>query len=418
MITTLQSQLESLKKASYQLQLSSTAQRNNALKKIKTVLLKNTPLILKANKKDLAKMDEGNPMRDRLLLDEKRIKNICSEIDTVIKLPDPLNKVLEEATPPSKIHIKKITVPLGVIGVIYESRPNVTIDVTALCIKSGNAVLLRGGSDAYESNKVLTRLIHQALKSSDLPEHSVQLLEPNRELVTEMMKANGYLDLIIPRGSMGLIQMVRENSTVPTIETGASVVHTFVDESADLDMACDIVHNEKTRRPSVCNAVDTVLVHQKIAKKFLEKLAKKMSPSDTILHCDEKAFSLLKKIYPAENLLADAEKQYDREFLSLQMNIRIVKNIDDAITHIRKYSLKHSESIVTKNKKNADQFLQEIDAACVYVNTSTAFSDGAQFGLGTEIGISTQKLHARGPMGLRELTSYKWLVSSKGLIRK
>src|SRR5690606_10780091 len=217
MITTLQSQLESLKKASYQLQLSSTAQRNNAHKKIKTVLLKNTPLILKANKKDLAKMDEGNPMHDRLLLDEKRIKNICSEIDTVIKLPDPLNKVLEEATPPSKIHIKKITVPLGVIGVIYESRPNVTIDVTALCIKSGNAVLLRGGSDAYESNKVLTRLIHQALKSSDLREHSVQLLEPNRELVTEMMKANGYLDLIIPRGSMGLIQMVRENSTVPTI---------------------------------------------------------------------------------------------------------------------------------------------------------------------------------------------------------
>lgn len=418
MTTSLQKQLEQLKKASYQLQLSTSAQRNKALKKMKESLLKNIPAILKANKKDLEKMEENNPMRDRLVLDEKRIKSICSEIDTIIKLPDPLNKVLEDYTPPSKIQIKKVTVPLGVIGVIYESRPNVTIDVTALCLKSGNAVLLRGGSDAYESNKVLTKLIHSALKSSDLPEQSVQLLEPNRELVAEMMKANGYLDLIIPRGSMGLIQMVRENSTVPTIETGASVVHTFIDESADLDMACNIVHNEKTRRPSVCNAVDTVLVHQKIAKKLLEKLAEKMKPSDTLLHCDDEAYGILKKHYPPENLTTDAHRQYDREYLSLQMNVRLVKNIDEAIAHIRTYSLKHSESIVTKNKKNADKFLREIDAACVYVNTSTAFSDGAQFGLGSEIGISTQKLHARGPMGLRELTSYKWLISSKGLIRK
>ncbi|MGE3278464.1 MAG: glutamate-5-semialdehyde dehydrogenase [Candidatus Altimarinota bacterium] len=413
----LQTQLEKLKKASYQLQLSSTSQRNKALKNIKTTLLNNIPSILRANKKDLAKMDDANPLRDRLLLTEERIHSICREIDTIIKLPDPLNRVLEEYTPPSKIHLKKVSVPLGCVGVIYESRPNVTIDVTALCLKSGNTILLRGGSDAYESNKILTKLIHEALEKSDIPKESVQLLKPDRELVTAMMKANQYLDLIIPRGSMSLIQIVREQSTVPTIETGASVVHTFVDESADLDMACTIVHNEKTRRPSVCNAVDTVLVHQKIAATFLKKLAQKMSRSDTILHCDKKAYELLKTHYPKENLTADADQQYDREFLSLQMNIHLVKSIDEAIAHIRQYSLKHSESIVTKNKKNADQFLHEVDAACVYVNTSTAFSDGAQFGLGAEIGISTQKLHARGPMGLRELTSYKWLVSSKGNIR-
>jgi len=411
-------QLKSLKKSSYELQLSTTSQRNKALKKIKETLLKNIPTILKANKKDLAKMEENNPMRDRLFLDEKRIKSICSEIDVIIKLPDPLNKILEEYDAPSKIHLKKVSVPLGCIGVIYESRPNVTIDVTALCLKSGNSILLRGGRDAYESNKVIVKLIHEALKHSDLPKEAVQLLAPNRELVSEMMKANAYLDLIIPRGSMSLIQMVRENSTVPTIETGASVVHTFVDETADLELGCKIVHNEKTRRPSVCNAVDTVLIHEKIAPAFLKKLAEKMKPSDTILHTEKKAYEMLKDHYPKENLKPDADQNYDREFLSLQMNLRLVKNIDEAIEHIRTYSLKHSESIVTKNKKNAEKFLNEVDAACVYVNTSTAFSDGAQFGLGSEIGISTQKLHARGPMGLRELTSYKWLVSSNGLIRK
>jgi glutamate-5-semialdehyde dehydrogenase len=232
-----------------------------------------------------------------------------------------------------------------------------------------------------------------------------------------MMTANQYLDLIIPRGSQGLIHFVRENSTVPTIETGASVVHTFVDESADFEMACYIIHNEKTRRPSVCNTVDTVLVHQKIAKTFLPLLGKVMRESDAILHADAAAFGILKKYYPKENLHADADKHYDREFLSLQMNIHLVKDLDEAIAHIRQYSLKHSESIVTESKKNADQFLREVDAACVFVNTSTAFSDGAQFGLGSEIGISTQKLHARGPMGLRELTSYKWLITSNGLIR-
>jgi glutamate-5-semialdehyde dehydrogenase len=414
---TLQKQLEHLKKASYKLQLSTTSQRNKALKKIKETLLKNIPIILKANKKDLAKMEENNPMRDRLFLDEKRIKSICSEIDVIIKLPDPLNRILEEYDAPSKIHLKKVSVPLGCIGVIYESRPNVTIDVTALCLKSGNGILLRGGSDAYESNKILVKLIHEALESTDIPKEAVQLLAPDRELVSEMMKANAYLDLIIPRGSMSLIQMVRENSTVPTIETGASVVHTFVDETADLEMACEIVHNEKTRRPSVCNSLDTVLIHEKIAPKFLKKLAEKMKPSDTILHTDKKIYEMLKDQYPKENLKADAEQNYDREFLSLQMNLHLVKNIDEAIEHIRTFSLKHSESIVTKNKKNAEKFLNEVDAACVYVNTSTAFSDGAQFGLGSEIGISTQKLHARGPMGLRELTSYKWLVTSKGAIR-
>ena len=413
----LKSQLSSLKQASFTLQLSTKEQRNTALRKIKKTLLENIPKILKANQKDLAKINENDPLYDRLLLNDSRIKNICSEIETVISLPDPLERVLEEYNAPSGIHLRKVSVPLGCIGVIYEARPNVSIDVASLCLKSGNAVLLRGSSNAYESNKTLVNLIHQSLKASEISKDSVQLLAPERKLADEMMQANEYLDLIIPRGGQNLIKRVRENSTVPIIETGASVIHTFVDESADFTMALNIIHNEKTRRPGVCNAADTVLVHENIAGNFLPKLAKKMKASQTVLHCDRESFKILKPEYPVTLLKNDAANHYSTEFLSLQMNIHIVKNIDEAISHIRKYSLKHSESIVTKDKSNEEKFQREVDAACVYVNTSTAFSDGAQYGLGAEIGISTQKLHARGPMGLRELCSYKWLVNSEGLIR-
>jgi len=414
----IQSQLESLKKASFHLQLSSDEARNGALELIKETLLSHIPKILEANIRDLEKMEKDNPLYDRLLLNEERVKGICDELDTIISLEDPLGKILEEHDAPSGIHLKKLSVPLGCIGVIYEARPNVTIDVTSLCLKSGNAVMLRGSSNAYESNIKLVELIHQALEKSEIPADSVQLLDPDRELVGEMMKADEYLDLIIPRGGKSLIQRVRENSSVPTIETGASVVHTFIDESAKQDMALNIIHNEKTRRPSVCNAVDTVLVHQAVSQDFLAKLAERMKESETILHCDPESYELLQNHYPEELIKNDADNNYSTEFLSLEMNIHIVKDIDDAIKHIQKYSLKHSESIVTEDEANADKFLKEVDAACVYHNTSTAFSDGAQFGLGAEIGISTQKLHARGPMALRELTSYKWHISSNGLIRK
>lgn len=410
-------QLENLKEASYTLQSSSFEQRNHALKLIKQALLKNQSEIIAANKKDLEKMGEDDPLYDRLLLSEDRIAGICQEIDTVINLDDPLGRKLEEYDVPSGLHLKKVSVPLGVIGVIYEARPNVTVDVTSLCLKSGNCVLLRGSSNAYESNKALVKIIQQALEDSEIPTNSIALLEPDRKLAQQMMKADQYLDLIIPRGSASLIQTVRAESSVPTIETGASVVHTFVDESADIHMACDIIFNEKTRRPSVCNSLDTVLVHQNIAEAFLPELTKTFLESGTVFNCDEKSYQIIKDLYPAEQTTANANQYFDKEFLSLEMNVAFVESLDEAIEHIRKYSLKHSESIVTSDEVNAQKFLQEVDAACVYVNTSTAFSDGAQFGLGAEIGISTQKLHARGPMGLKELTSYKWLVTSDGKVR-
>lgn len=410
--------LKGLQLASYELQKSSEEQRNRALKLIKEQLLTDDSSILKANQEDLKKMSTDDPLFDRLLLNEDRLKGICQELETVISLPDPLGKTLDEYDAPSGIHLKKMTVPIGIIGVIYEARPNVTVDVTALCLKSGNVILLRGSSSAYESNQALVRSIQTALQASDLPADAVQLLAPDHELAGEMMKADEYLDLIIPRGGRSLIERVRKESTVPTIETGASVVHTFIDDTADIEMACDIVFNEKTRRVSVCNALDTILVHEAAAHAFLPALAQRFLDSQVKIHADERCFELLKDHYPSELVQKDASQHFDHEFLALEMNVIIVKDINEAIAHIRKYSLKHSESIVTQSKEHAQQFQQEVDAACVYVNTSTAFSDGAQFGLGAEIGISTQKLHARGPMALKELCSYKWLIESHGLTRK
>lgn len=410
-------QLETLKAAAYELQLSSKNARNKALRIMRRELLENMPQILKANAKDLKKMDPSDPLYDRLLLTEERIKGMSKDLQTVLKLADPLNQVLEKRKTKSGLKLRKVSVPIGVIGVIYEARPNVTIDISALCLKSGNGVLLRGSKSAYESNKALVKVIQGALKKAGIPPKAIQLLEPDRKLVKDMMTANDYLDLIIPRGGQSLIQRVRKESTVPTIETGASVVHTYVDKSADLQMALDIIHNEKTRRPSVCNSLDTVLLHKSLKEAFLPQLADKMRESQTVIHADKACFDILRYYYDQDLLTKDAPKHYGREFLGLEMNIRIVKDLDEAIAHIRSYSLKHSESIVTGTKTHARRFEREVDAACVYVNTSTAFSDGAQFGLGAEVGISTQKTHARGPMGLRELTIYKWLIESKGKTR-
>lgn len=400
------------------LALTSLEARNSVLRFLHDELLANKKIILQANEKDVKRKDPNDPLLDRLLLTEKRIEGMSSELMTVIGLPDPLGKVLEEYVPPSGIQIKKVSVPIGVIAVIYESRPNVTIDVASLCLKSGNSVILRGGSDAYETNRTLTKLIQVALKKAALPTNSVTLLDPDRKKLEKLVRSHDQVDVIIPRGGASLIKWVRENATVPVIETGASVVHTFVDESADPAMACRIILNEKTRRPSVCNAVDTILIHEQCAKNFLPKLATTMLPSETLLHTDQKSYSILKACYPKKLLKKDARQHFATEFLSLEMNVRLVPGIDEALRHIRTYSLKHSESIVTRDEGNARRFQEEVDAACVYVNTSTAFSDGAQFGLGSEIGISTQKLHARGPMGLEALTSYKWLITSAGKIRK
>ncbi len=413
----LKDQLESLKKASYELQSSTEDQRNEALQHIQKALITHELEILEANQKDLSSMAPEDPLFDRMELTSERLQDIANDISNVSKLPDPIGKVLEKSTGPSGIDLQKVSVPLGVIGVIFEARPNVTVDVSTLCIKSGNAVLLRGSKNAYESNKALVKVIQNALEQSPLPKDVVQLLPPEHELATEMMKANEYLDLIIPRGGKNLIQRVRDHATVPTIETGASVVHTYIDQSADLEMAATICHNEKTRRPSVCNALDTILVHQNILVEFLAVLAEKLHDSHTIIHADQPCFDILNNLYDPSRLHHDAHKHFDHEFLALEMNVISVSSSDEAIEHIRKYSLKHSESIITSDKAEAQKFQKQVDAACVYVNTSTAFSDGAQFGLGAEIGISTQKLHARGPMGLKELTSYKWLISSDGLTR-
>lgn len=414
----LKNQLELLKEASYSLQCNSEAERNEALELIQKELLSNKELILEANQKDLKEMDLKDPLYDRMELNSERLETIANDIRTVAQLPDPLGILIEKSTGPSGIHLQKISVPLGVIGVIYEARPNVTVDVSTLCIKSGNAVMLRGSSNAYHSNTALVSVIQKALEKSSVPRDCIQLLPPERELVSEMMKADQYLDLIIPRGGKKLIDLVRKESTVPTIETGASVVHSFIDESADLEMAVNIVLNEKTRRPSVCNALDTILVHENILVEFLGHLAEAFHDTHTIIHADQACFDILNNLYDPARLKNDAHEHFDHEFLALEMNVISVKSIEQAIEHIRKHSLKHSESIVTKDAENAKIFQTQVDAACVYVNTSTAFSDGAQFGLGAEIGISTQKLHARGPMGIRELTSYKWLVESDGLTRE
>ncbi len=410
--------LSKTKNASYSLNLLSFQKRNSILKEIAKQLKKNAKKIITDNKKDLKKYSKDHPLHDRLLLNQERIKGIISDIQNVIKLPDPLNRILEKKNLKNGMHLKKITVPLGVIGIIYEARPNVTIDAAVLCIKSGNAVVLRGASDCIHSNKILVKLMKDALKKHKIPEDCIQLYPPDRSYVPDFLKANEYIDVIIPRGSEKLIQMTRKNASVPVIETGAGVVHTFVDESCNLKKSSEIVFNAKVHRPSVCNALDTAIIHEKIYRKFLPELAVRLKEKKVEIRADNKAHSILCKIYPKALLKKAKESDYGKEYLSLKMSIKVVKNIDEALEHIRKYSSKHTEAILTKNISHQKRFLSEVDAAAVFVNASTRFTDGAQFEIGAEIGISTQKLHARGPMGLNELTSYKWQIIGKNHIRK
>ncbi|EKB50737.1 glutamate-5-semialdehyde dehydrogenase [Cecembia lonarensis] len=371
------------------------------------------PEILDANQQDLAKMDPKDPKYDRLLLTEERIMSILGEVKQVKNLPCPLGHILEKKILENGLELRKISVPLGVLGVIYEARPNVTFDVFCLALKSGNALVLKGGSDAAHSNKAIMKIIHQALEKNGISTAAFLLLPPDRKATQALLEAIGYVDIIIPRGSQSLIDFVRTNAKVPVIETGAGIVHTYIDETADLEKGKTIILNAKTRRPSVCNSLDCLIIQQNRLKDLSQFIAPLLE-KNVLIYADEKAFHALPS-HPCIQLAGN--EHFGTEFLSLKMAIKTVENLDKALEHIAQYSSKHSEAIISESPENIDRFLNEVDAAAVYANASTAFTDGNQFGLGAEIGISTQKLHARGPMALNELTSYKWVVRGHGQIR-
>lgn len=373
-------------------------------------------LILAANQLDLDRMSDSDPKYDRLKLSSERLFGITDDMRRIATMPSPLGLELDERSLPNGLDIKRISVPLGVIGVIYEARPNVTVDVFALCIKSGNVCLLKGGSDAEASNTALVNIIRDELSKAQLPTDSIQLLPSDRSATEALLQATEFVDVIIPRGSQALIHYVRNHAKVPVIETGAGIVHTYIDASADLPTAAKIITNAKTRRVSVCNALDCLLIHESRLIDLYE-LVSELSSHDVLLYADEASYAQLEGVYPDELLKHAEPHHFGTEFLSYKMAIKTVGGLHEAIEHISRYSSKHSEAIITENKEHAAYFQRAVDAAVVYVNTSTAFTDGAQFGLGAEIGISTQKLHARGPMGLAELTSYKWLVKSDGATR-
>jgi len=370
--------------------------------------------IINANKKDLAKQDPASERNDRLMLNEQRIKNIANSIRKVSKLPNPSGVILAQRTLENGLKLRKISVPLGVAAAIYESRPNVTFDIAALCLRSQNGCVLKGSSEAEHTNQASIKLIKKVLKQNGINPDCITLLPSARETVNELFTATKYIDVLIPRGSDGLIQFVRKNSLVPVIETGAGVCHVYVEKEADLKKAVNIVYNAKVSRPSVCNAMDTLLVDAPVAKELLTQLAPLLEKDKVEIFADAKSYSILKN-YPYINKAS--EEDFGREFLSLKCAIKVVKNIDEALEHISRYSTKHSEAIVSKNKQHCERFMLEVDAAAVYTNASTRFTDGEEFGLGAEIGISTQKLHARGPFALEKLVTEKWLLSGNGQIR-
>lgn len=384
------------------------------LKMLAALLEENAGRLLKANAKDLAKQGPDNPRTDRLLLNEKRIRGIARSIRKVSNLPNPAGQLLEKKTLPNGILLEKRTVPLGVVGAIYESRPNVTFDIAALCLRSQNACLLKGSMEADHTNREAVRIIKKALKANEMDPDCVTLLPPEREVVQELFTATRYIDVIIPRGSDGLIRYVRENSRVPVIETGAGVCHLYIEQEADMNKALDIAVNAKVSRPSVCNSMDALLVDQAIAPAFLTRLAPLFMEYKVDIMAESKAHKLLKG-YPF--LHKASPEDFGQEFLRLACAVKVVNGMDDALRHIREYSTRHSEAIVSANKKQTDRFLREVDAAAVYSNASTRFTDGEEFGLGAEIGISTQKLHARGPFALEKLITEKWILKGDGQIR-
>lgn len=390
-------------------------QKDAALEAIAAALEAHTEEILEANREDLSAAEKNGMSRslmDRLALNEKRVQGMADGVRQVKAQPDPVGQVLEGGVRPNGLRIEKIAVPLGVIGIIYEARPNVTADAAALCLKAGNAVILRGGKEAFRSNQAIAKVMRDAVETTGLPRDSIQLVQDtSRASSIEMMGLTGYLDVLIPRGGAGLIRAVVENSHVPVIETGVGNCHVYVDDAADMQMASDIIFNAKTSRPSVCNAIETVLVHQDIAREFLPVMKKKLDEKQVEIRGCEKTREILPECVPA------CEEDWSTEYLDYILAVKVVDSLDDAMAHIAKYSSGHSECIVTENYRNAERFLSEVDAAAVYVNASTRFTDGGEFGLGAEIGISTQKLHARGPMGIRQLTSQKFVIRGNGQIR-
>ena len=415
-IVKIQQQLQSTLAASRKLNLVEEETVNKVLVELADEAKKNTDFILAENKKDLDRMDPEDSKFDRLKLTKERIEGIASDIRNVAGLNSPVGKVLKETIRPNGLKIKKITVPFGVIGIIYEARPNVTLDVFSLCLKSGNACVLKGGSDAIYSNTAIVSIIQKVLKNNNLEENTVALLPAGREETNEMLRAQGYIDLIIPRGSQGLINFVRKNATIPVIETGAGICHTYFDEFGDAEKGREIIFNAKTRRPSVCNALDCLIIHESRLGE-LPFFAKKLEEENVLIYADDKSFEKLTGIYPYDLLHKATPESFGTEFLSLKMAVKTVANFDEALAQINEHSSKHSEAIVSENMENIQKFRKMVDASSVYSNASTAFTDGAQFGLGAEIGISTQKLHARGPMALEELTSYKWIVEGDGQVR-
>ena len=416
----LEEKAQAAKAASRRMAYLSAEIKNKALHNISTDILAKQKEILAANQIDYKEAQASGmnaAMLDRLMLDSRRLEAIAADVLSVAALPDPVGEVFEMRTLPNGLLLGKRRVPLGVIGAIYESRPNVTVDISALCLKSGNALILRGGKEAIHSNSALAKVVKGAATRAGVPEGAVQLIEnTDRKLVNEMLQMRQYIDLIIPRGGAGLIKLVRDNAAMPVVAGGIGVCHTYVDKSADINKAVAIVFNAKVQRPTVCNALDTVLVHADIAPKYLPKAAKELAKAGVEMHCDKRAMNILKsdsslKLKPA------TDEDWGKEFLALIAAIRVVDSLDEALEHIERYGSGHSEAILTEEYGAAMRFLNEVDASAVYVNASTRFTDGSQFGLGAEVGISTQKFHARGPLGVRELTSYKWIVFGSGQIR-
>lgn len=414
-VTYIEDTLKKVQKASRDLSIVTEDKINQVLIALSNAIVEQKELILIENQKDLDLMDSNNPKYDRLKLNSQRIEDIAQDIKNVVNLEYPVGKILQEKELANGLKLSKISVAIGVIGIIYESRPNVTLDVFTLCFKSGNACILKGGKEADFSNKIIISIIHQVLKSHNINPEIVALMPNDREAMKEVLSSDKYIDVIIPRGSQELINYVRKNSTIPVIETGAGIVHTYIDKSADISIAAKIIFNAKTRRPSVCNSLDTLLIHQDRLADLPEIVS--LMNKQVEIRADRRSYQALQVKYDSELLKESDQEDYGTEFLSLIMSIKTVDNINQAIEHIENYSSKHSEAIISQDQESIDLFLKRVDAAALYVNTSTAFTDGGQFGMGAEIGISTQKLHARGPMALPELTSYKWIVIGQGQIR-
>lgn len=407
------------RKASYQLAQLSSHEKNQVLEKIADYLEKQSTEILHANAEDLATARENGlnaALLDRLTLTPERLYGIASDVRHICRLADPVGQLIDGGLLDSGLRIERRRVPLGVVGVIYEARPNVTVDVASLCLKTGNAAILRGGKETWRTNSVTVNVIQQALQECGLPAAAIQAIDnPDRALVSEMLKMDKYIDMLIPRGGAGLHKLCREQSTIPVITGGIGVCHIYIDDSADITAALKVIVNAKVQRPSACNAVETLLVQQHIAAEFLPALSQQMAKSGVTLHADTASLPLL-QAGPAK-VAAVKDEQYDNEYLSLDLNVKIVADLDEAIAHIRTHGTQHSDAILTRTLRHANRFINEVDSSAVYINASTRFTDGGQFGLGAEVAVSTQKLHARGPMGLEALTTYKWIGFGDDTIR-